>query len=104
MKSHRYHDGSEISANVCLVSPFLFGTELRTIMSSDSGDDLDYVPTVPQNDGQYAYSSVFNQLTSSLVADSSSSDSDSENERETKRTRTSPPKLTAEEEEARKKT
>ena len=104
MKTHRYHDSGEISVNVCLVSRFLFWTEPWTIMSSDSGDDPDYVPTVPQNDGEYAYSWSFNQLTSSFIADSSSPDSDSENERETKRIRTSPPKLTAEEEEARKKT
>lgn len=72
-------------------------------MSSDSEDDPDYVPTAPQNDGLYAFSSYFSRLTSSSTVDSSSSNSDSENERATKRIRTSPPKLTAEEEEARKK-
>ena len=66
MKTHRCHDGSEISVNVCLVSHFLFRTELRTIMSSDSEDDADYVPTAPQNNGLYAYSWLSKQLTSSF--------------------------------------
>lgn len=103
MKTHRCHDGGKIPVNVCLVSHFLFWTEPQTIMSSDSGDDPDYVPTAPQNDGQYACSWSFNQLTSSFIVDSSSSDSNSDNQRETKRTRTSPPNLTADEE-TRKKT
>jgi len=60
MKTHRCHDGGKILVNVCLVSHFLFWTEPQTIMSSDSGDDSDYVPIAPQNEGQYAYSWSFN--------------------------------------------
>jgi hypothetical protein len=103
VETHRYHDSGKLSVNVCLVSSFLFWTEPRTTMSSDSEDDPDYTPTAPQNDGQYTYSSSFNNLIGSIITDSSSSDSDPGNERETKRIRTSPPELTADEE-TRKKT
>lgn len=72
-------------------------------MPSDSEDDPDYVPTVPQNDGLYACSWSFQQLTSSFTAGSSELDSGSDDERSAKRIRTNPQNLTAEEEEARKK-
>ena len=55
VKTYRCHDGGQISLNVCLVSRFLFRTEPRTTMSSDSEDDSDYEPTAPQNDGLYPY-------------------------------------------------
>lgn len=72
-------------------------------MASDSEDDPDYVPSVPQNDGLYACSQSFWQLTSSIFADSGSFESGSDNGRSAKRIRASPRNLTAEDEEARKK-
>lgn len=57
-KTHRSHDGGEISANGCLVSCLSFSG--RSIMSSDSEDDPEYVPTGPQNDGLYVYLWSFN--------------------------------------------
>lgn len=65
-------------------------------MASDSEDDPDYVPSVPQNDGLYACSQSF-------FADSGSFESGSDNGRSAKRIRASPRNLTAEDEEARKK-
>ena len=56
METHRCEDGGTTSGDGRLVGAFLFWTEPRTTMSSDSEDDPDYVPTAPQNDGLYVYS------------------------------------------------
>ena len=44
-----------ITTSVRLVSDSLSWTKYQTIMTSDSEDDSDYIPTEPQNDGLYSY-------------------------------------------------
>ena len=66
MRVDEKRDGGKISLDLRLVSDFLFWTEPRTIMSSDSEDDPDYVPTAPQNDGQIHIFPVFHSANERL--------------------------------------